>query len=99
MEILRADHAGERCRQALVQPLRPYQSMAAQGLPADRGRRARAQPRSEEHTSELQSLRHLVCRLLLEKKKKDASLAGISRARSEEQTNALFSCKFLVCSS
>src|SRR5437899_4910399 len=30
--------------------------------------------RSEEHTSELQSLRHLVCRLLLEKKKYEASL-------------------------
>src|SRR5258705_2501972 len=29
--------------------------------------------RSEEHTSELQSLRHLVCRLLLEKKKKHNS--------------------------
>src|SRR5262245_65385566 len=29
-----------------------------------------AHGRSEEHTSELQSLRHLVCRLLLEKKKK-----------------------------
>src|SRR5437899_10221555 len=29
------------------------------------------QIRSEEHTSELQSLRHLVCRLLLEKKKND----------------------------
>src|SRR5947199_5651504 len=29
--------------------------------------------RSEEHTSELQSLRHLVCRLLLEKKKKKRS--------------------------
>src|SRR5436853_2219297 len=29
--------------------------------------------RSEEHTSELQSLRHLVCRLLLEKKKTKAS--------------------------
>src|SRR5437899_8815979 len=29
--------------------------------------------RSEEHTSELQSLRHLVCRLLLEKKKKTAT--------------------------
>src|SRR2546429_6105662 len=28
--------------------------------------------RSEEHTSELQSRLHLVCRLLLEKKKKDA---------------------------
>src|SRR5436853_1630611 len=27
--------------------------------------------RSEEHTSELQSLRHLVCRLLLEKKKQE----------------------------
>src|SRR5438874_10152414 len=34
----------------------------------DRGRGAR--PRSEEHTSELQSRRDLVCRLLLEKKKK-----------------------------
>src|SRR5205814_9156741 len=29
----------------------------------------RGKARSEEHTSELQSLRHLVCRLLLEKKK------------------------------
>src|SRR5215472_8347589 len=37
-------------------------------VPARRG--ARAGARSEEHTSELQSLRHLVCRLLLEKKKK-----------------------------
>src|SRR5947199_5933710 len=48
--------------------------------PADPGRRAGGaaeggaglripDPRSEEHTSELQSLRHLVCRLLLEKKK------------------------------
>src|SRR5205814_9711940 len=32
--------------------------------------RVEAAIRSEEHTSELQSLRHLVCRLLLEKKKK-----------------------------
>src|SRR5438046_4948777 len=30
-------------------------------------------PRSEEHTSELQSLTNLVCRLLLEKKKKKRS--------------------------
>src|SRR5947199_4065936 len=29
--------------------------------------------RSEEHTSELQSLRHLVCRLLLEKKKTESA--------------------------
>src|SRR5437899_5599236 len=47
------------------------------GFPAaclrDRARRRdaieRDRERSEEHTSELQSLRHLVCRLLLEKKK------------------------------
>src|SRR5258705_10189119 len=32
--------------------------------------------RSEEHTSELQSLRHLVCRLLLEKKKKAQTSAS-----------------------
>src|SRR2546430_13101582 len=31
-------------------------------------------PRSEEHTSELQSQSNLVCRLLLEKKKKQAQL-------------------------
>src|SRR5205814_10588139 len=32
---------------------------------------ARKRRRSEEHTSELQSLRHLVCRLLLEKKNQE----------------------------
>src|SRR2546422_6990836 len=35
---------------------------------------ATAMPRSEEHTSELQSRLHLVCRLLLEKKKKTQSV-------------------------
>src|SRR2546429_4972346 len=33
--------------------------------------------RSEEHTSELQSRLHLVCRLLLEKKKKKSSLPSL----------------------
>src|SRR3989442_4295401 len=33
--------------------------------------------RSEEHTSELQSRPHLVCRLLLEKKTKHASLSSV----------------------
>src|SRR3989441_4697356 len=37
----------------------------------DEVRRGRALGRSEEHTSELQSLAYLVCRLLLEKKKKN----------------------------
>src|SRR2546422_4484860 len=34
----------------------------------------RRMDRSEEHTSELQSRLHLVCRLLLEKKKKEVSI-------------------------
>src|SRR5262245_65052238 len=38
--------------------------------------------RSEEHTSELQSLRHLVCRLLLEKKKQKPTV-WFSRASTE----------------
>src|SRR5436309_3786401 len=43
------------------------------------GRRL-GQQRSEEHTSELQSRENLVCRLLLEKKKKTLSL-GLSALR------------------
>src|SRR3989442_6349676 len=35
-----------------------------------------AEDRSEEHTSELQSRPHLVCRLLLEKKRADAPRSG-----------------------
>src|SRR5471030_1064593 len=45
------------------------------------GSRCSAGTRSEEHTSELQSLRHLVCRLLLEKKKQ-TSRHGESFQRS-----------------
>src|SRR5437899_8384670 len=45
-----------------------------------------ANARSEEHTSELQSLRHLVCRLLLEKKKiKSSSYSTTSRVETERQ--------------
>src|SRR3712207_7636588 len=35
--------------------------------------------RSEEHTSELQSRQYLVCRLLLEKKKRDKDTAKVHR--------------------
>src|SRR2546422_5525903 len=42
-------------------------------------------PRSEEHTSELQSRLHLVCRLLLEKKKKNS--------KHRYRFNAALSCK------
>src|SRR5437016_11280966 len=40
------------------------------GCPLDRAEGIATSIRSEEHTSELQSLTNLVCRLLLEKKKK-----------------------------
>src|SRR5947199_3798979 len=45
-------------------------AVPARERPRQTVRRRAPRPRSEEHTSELQSLRHLVCRLLLEKKKK-----------------------------
>src|SRR5438045_5288857 len=47
------------CLHAVTNPSRPQ----------NRWQRFPERLRSEEHTSELQSLRHLVCRLLLEKKK------------------------------
>src|SRR3712207_9380829 len=52
----------------------PARRLLEQGRPGRRGRgRVRGtdgRQRSEEHTSELQSRQYLVCRLLLEKKKK-----------------------------
>src|SRR5438045_6024687 len=61
----------------------PYSTCSIPNVPWDSSPRSHTPPpsptsavifssplRSEEHTSELQSLRHLVCRLLLEKKKK-----------------------------
>src|SRR2546422_3382948 len=61
--LFRSVPATQRRRAARLRP---------RGPPRSGGRRARAQlrGRSEEHTSELQSRLHLVCRLLLEKKKK-----------------------------
>src|SRR5262245_64537909 len=53
-----------RCGLHQVHSWTPWVRHQPAGSPHPRG------PRSEEHTSELQSLRHLVCRLLLEKKKK-----------------------------
>src|SRR2546430_10894615 len=65
--LFRSPRRGDARRQADV-------SAAAEDLPhlvRVRGPRAACGPqRSEEHTSELQSQSNLVCRLLLEKKKK-----------------------------
>src|ERR1035438_7614064 len=62
--------------------------------------------RSEEHTSELQSLRHLVCRLLLEKKfhlkqaprrnrqQRISALHGLSHRQSAVACLSAFLCVF-----
>src|ERR1039457_7292153 len=54
-----------RDRQGVSGPHRPRQRRSIETLPPIR----KDHPRSEEHTSELQSPCNLVCRLLLEKKK------------------------------
>src|SRR5436853_2141890 len=47
----------------------------------------REMERSEEHTSELQSLRHLVCRLLLEKKKNTTNARTITARKKALSTS------------
>src|SRR5471030_3532278 len=57
-------------------PRRLYPRALRSGSPA------RRRGRSEEHTSELQSLRHLVCRLLLEKKQLTSPTISMPRSRA-----------------
>src|SRR3712207_7415446 len=59
------EEAGERFR-----PLPPAQPLLHRVQGADVAGGRQRDRRSEEHTSELQSRQYLVCRLLLEKKKK-----------------------------
>src|SRR6266702_7568389 len=66
-----------RCRRRRC-PSRSRPCMAAARSAHRRPRRA---PRSEEHTSELQSRGHLVCRLLLEKKKKKKIRSTLKRKK------------------
>src|SRR5215813_4775093 len=79
--MVRADHApgcelplDRRRARWSVRRLRPHDARRRPEVgraAREPARRARAEgARSEEHTSELQSRPHLVCRLLLEKKKK-----------------------------
>src|SRR5262245_62807730 len=56
---------GSQRRGDLSHGCRKARSMVFGDLPANGQRTKTATSRSEEHTSELQSLRHLVCRLLL----------------------------------
>src|SRR2546429_4426892 len=61
------------CHWKVVVPIQPDRATTDQathsGKGTTTGQTLLAQRRSEEHTSELQSRLHLVCRLLLEKKK------------------------------
>src|SRR5690606_41016030 len=74
----RSHRQGEGGGVAAIRPASPPPVRAGPGAPASRSTgspgairdRTASQCRSEEHTSELQSRENLVCRLLLEKKKK-----------------------------
>src|SRR5690242_21173384 len=68
-----ASGAWRRSDGAVGHPLldrRPHRAGARRGRRLAAGAHAAVRSRSEEHTSELQSHVNLVCRLLLEKKKK-----------------------------
>src|SRR5947208_7422994 len=69
--LFRSDQGGHRDgRERRRQQERGGRRREAAPCPGHARVWGRAPPRSEEHTSELQSPDHLVCRLLLEKKKK-----------------------------
>src|SRR3712207_7932965 len=80
--LFRSKRAGGRCTcyvasSATARSSAACASTTARTDTAPRSRTtfaARWKPRSEEHTSELQSRQYLVCRLLLEKKKKKVQL-------------------------
>src|SRR6267378_4253710 len=58
---------------------------------------ARTWSRSEEHTSELQSRRDLVCRLLLEKKKKKIILLDKEKKNKNNKQNITHSMFTIFC--
>src|SRR5256885_11540395 len=66
----------------------PLGGRTAMAVRQHQGRGDRAHPRSEEHTSELQSPCNLVCRLLLEKKKITRT-QGFSTVRSNALPTAV----------
>src|SRR5205085_11198542 len=82
------DLADDRVRLPL-EAVRPERPAVLDHDPVPAGPRAghrRRVPRSEEHTSELQSQSNLVCRLLLEKKKKKKTKKKIHTAIATYQS-------------
>src|SRR5687767_15469019 len=53
--------------------------------------------RSEEHTSELQSLAYLVCRLLLEKKKKNEKQTINVNSMNKDNASISITSRVIVC--
>src|SRR5260370_9765827 len=70
LPISRRSSSSALCRAASRVGMNPSKVNRSVGIPAIEIAATSADARSEEHTSELQSHLNLVCRLLLEKKKK-----------------------------
>src|SRR2546425_5573009 len=81
LPICRRRAAGPRQRDAAGAPHGVGRSRAGAGRALHGGR-------SEEHTSELQSLAYLVCRLLLEKKNEQTVRRPVTRRRRVDQRGA-----------
>src|SRR2546425_9422568 len=78
---------GRRCLQVTdVADAQEGQVEGARNRRRRHGEHVHGLPRSEEHTSELQSLAYLVCRLLLEKKKKKTKLRTEIIQTTEKKT-------------
>src|SRR6201985_3960178 len=89
-----------RIRRPPRSPLFPYTTLFRSGItgprypsrgpspPLGSGVAHRRRDRSEEHTSELQSQFHLVCRLLLSKKKRDTLILK-HPTKTDQQRNSL----------
>src|SRR3712207_7552117 len=75
---------GGRLSAAAPGPPRPSLAQAPRSSPQVAIPASRAPCRSEEHTSELQSRQYLVCRLLLEKKKKTLSNTHVSTSYNQK---------------
>src|SRR5205085_3143103 len=73
LAIIMAGGRGERLRDMTAHRCKPATPFGGKFRIIDFVLSCRGAARSEEHTSELQSQSNLVCRLLLEKKKKDAA--------------------------
>src|SRR5437899_5706820 len=74
-----------RCRYCGLDGMANFENALVMSVDFVVPRARKGKKRSEEHTSELQSLRHLVCRLLLEKKKKKNKISSYTITSTNER--------------